>query len=151
MKFSAKNLILAASFFALLSAGPAPEAPLGVSLIRDAEALIGVPWSPLSVAGVARRTTRRAVIYGSSVAASSAAAASYEAQSAAAPQQAPTAQQQTHRPAGAPPIGTIVGSLPSGCASNAVAIDGVQYYDCKGVYYRAAFQGDNLVYMVTQP
>jgi len=151
MEFPVKNLILVPSFLALLSAGPAPEAPLGLSLIRDAEALIGVPWSPLSVAGVARRSTRRAVVYSNSVAASSAAAASYQQQAAAAPQQASASAHQTHRPAGAPPIGTVVGSLPTGCAANAVAIDGVEYYDCKGVYYRAAFQGNNLVYMVTQP
>jgi hypothetical protein len=36
---------------------------LGVQ-VRSAEAIIGRPLTPLSYAGVARRTTRRAVVYG---------------------------------------------------------------------------------------
>ena len=31
------------------------------------------------------------------------------------------------------------------------AKDGVQYYNCGGVFYRAAFQGNSLVYVVAQP
>jgi hypothetical protein len=51
---------------------------------------------------------------------------------------------------GSVPIGTVVQSLPSGCAPT--TIDGVRYYNCApGVYYRAAFQGDNLVYVSAQP
>lgn len=34
---------------------------LPVSFISDAHAVIGRPWTPASVAGVARRTTRRVV------------------------------------------------------------------------------------------
>ena len=41
--------------------------------------------------------------------------------------------------------------MPNGCADNTVTFSGVQYYDCRSVYNRAAFQGNNLVYMVTQP
>ena len=37
-------------------------------------------------------------------------------------------------------------ALPAGCA--AVAKGGVEYYQCGNVYYRAAFQGNNLVYAV---
>jgi hypothetical protein len=48
------------------------------------------------------------------------------------------------------PVGTVVQSLPPGCV--ATAIGGVQYYNCApGVYYRAAFQGNNLVYVAAQP
>jgi hypothetical protein len=34
------------------------------TLVGDASAIIGRPLTPLSFAGVARRTTRRAVMYG---------------------------------------------------------------------------------------
>jgi len=40
--------------------------------------------------------------------------------------------------------------MPPGCA--ATPIKGVEYYNCApGVYYRAVFQGNNLVYVATQP
>ena len=141
-----RNWLLAVSFAVLFMAGPAPQAPLGVTLVQEAEALFGVPFSPVSVAGVARRTTRRAVVY------SSAAASTASVQQPVAEQQAPPAQPQdgaAHRPDGAPPIGAIAATLPKGCGP--VTIGGVQYQDCKGVYYRAAFQGSKLVYVVTQP
>jgi hypothetical protein len=167
MKQSIKLPVMAISLLMLLSSGPAPEAPLGVALVQEAAAIVGVPWSPVSVAGVARRTTRRAVVVSGSYA-----AASYQQQTAVAEQQAATAQQQAavaqqqaatvqqqaatapqqaQRPAGAPPLGSIVTSLPEGCAKSTVTIGDVQYYDCSGVYYRAAFQGNNLVYVVSQP
>lgn len=38
----------------------------GVSLVKEAHAIVGRPLTPVSVAGVARRTTRRA-IYATSV------------------------------------------------------------------------------------
>jgi hypothetical protein len=38
-------------------------------LPRPAQAIIGMPWTPMSYAGVARRTTRRAVIFGGAAAA----------------------------------------------------------------------------------
>lgn len=48
------------------------------------------------------------------------------------------------------PIGTVVRPLPSGCVP--ASISGVEYYNCApGVYYRAAFQGNKLVYVATQP
>jgi hypothetical protein len=160
MKQSIKLPVMGISLLMLLSSGPAPEAPLGVALVQEAAAIVGVPWSPVSVAGVARRTTRRAVVASGSYAA----AASYQQQTAvaeqqdaaqqqatAAQQQTTTAQQQAQRPEGAPPLGSIAASLPEGCAKNTVTIGDVQYYDCSGVYYRAAFQGNNLVYVVSQP
>jgi hypothetical protein len=36
----------------------------GAPFIRDAQAIIGMPLTPFSFAGVARRTTRRAMWYG---------------------------------------------------------------------------------------
>lgn len=52
--------------------------------------------------------------------------------------------------AGSVPIGTVVSVLPAGCA--ATEIGGVQYFKCaSGDYYRAAVQGNSLVYMATKP
>ena len=45
------------------------------------------------------------------------------------------------------PIGTVVPNLPSGC--NSIVIGGVNYFQCGAVYYRAGFQGNNIVYMVS--
>lgn len=132
------------------------DSPTGSpTLVPSAQALIGLPFTPLSFAGVARRTTRRVVAVG----ATSAAMAAGAEQSALAQQQAATAQQQQavaqqqaavaaqqSRPPWAPAIGTVVQSLPGGCSS--APRGGIEYYDCGGVYYRSAFQGSNLVYVV---
>jgi hypothetical protein len=150
------------------------DAPLGVSLGAEAHAIIGLPFTPLSFAGVARRTAYRTVAYTSAAAAGSAAAAQTAAaqqQAAAAQQQAAAAQQEAAAqqqaaaaraaappppPAPAPtaggrplPIGTVVSSLPAGCVSTPVG--GVDYFYCGGNFYRAAFQGNNLVYVTAQP
>ena len=45
----------------LLLADLAPESVTGVALGREAAAIVGAPMTPLSYAGVARRTTRRVV------------------------------------------------------------------------------------------
>ena len=45
------------------------KATIGSGLTSAAEARIGRPLTPMSYAGVARRTTRRAVIYGGAAAA----------------------------------------------------------------------------------
>jgi hypothetical protein len=113
-----------------------------------------------AIAGVRRRTARRtAVVVGSASASQSAqqqqqaAAPPPEAAPAPAPAPAPAAAPApTPAPApaaGALPIGTIVQALPAGCPAEAVA--GVQYYHCGGNYYRAAFQGSQLIYVTTQP
>jgi hypothetical protein len=149
----------------------------------EAAAIVGAPLTPVSVAGVARRTTRRVVVASAattsaattSAATASAASANAAAQSAqasaaqaqsasqasaaqaqAAQQQAQAAQAQAQaaqaaaaRPAGAPPIGSVVSALPAGCVS--APKGGVEYHNCGGVYYRAAFQGNNLVYVVEAP
>jgi len=152
----------------------------------EAAAIVGAPLTPVSVAGVARRTTRRVVVASAattsaattSAATASAASANAAAQSAqasaaqaqsasqasaaqaqAAQQQAQAAQAQAQaaqaaqaaaaRPAGAPAVGSVVSALPAGCV--ATPKDGVEYQNCGGVYYRAAFQGSNLVYVVQAP
>jgi hypothetical protein len=92
-------------------------------------------------------------------------AAAATQQAAAAKQEAATANQQTAAvkqqaaaapvapppvAAGAPlPIGTVVAALPPGCVSTPVG--GVEYYYGGGNFYRAVFQGNNLVYVTAKP
>lgn len=144
---------------------------LCLGFAMEAVAIVGAPLTPVSVAGVARRTTRRVVVASAattSAATASAASANAAAQSAqasaaqaqsasqasaaqaqAAQQQAQAAQAAAARPPGAPPIGSVVSTLPAGCVS--APKGGVEYQNCGGVYYRAAFQGNNLVYVVEAP
>ena len=53
------------------------ETAVDKSLVSSAEARIGRPLTPMSYAGVARRTTRRAVAVGAGAAAAGAAAGAY--------------------------------------------------------------------------
>jgi hypothetical protein len=110
---------------------------LGLTLLPDrAEAQYG---------GVVRRTTRRrtAVVVGTSVHAADEAAAAKE--------QAETAKQAAPPPAAPPPapVGSVVSSLPSGCTKKVVS--GTEYHQCGQAWYRAAFEGNNLVYVTTTP
>jgi len=148
----------------LYLAGVSPDAPVVMTLVPEAHAVVGAPLTPVSAAGVARRTTRRVVVAESTAtqaSASSSAAAQQQAataqqQSATAQQQSATAQQQSAtaqqqqtaatRPPGAPAAGAVVTALPAGCKPETRS--GVEYQNCGGVYYRAAFQGNNLVYVV---
>ena len=94
-----------------------------VELVPEAQAVLGVR----------RRTRRRtAVVVGAS--ASAAAASS---------QQLATAQA-----ASGVPIGTVVQALPSGC--KAVTVSSSAYQDCGGSFYKAAFQGNTLIYVVVE-
>lgn len=152
-----KALVVATMLPLLYLADFSPDAPLGLTLGREAHAIVGMPFSPLSVAGVARRTTRRVVVAEAAAVESTAAAtaantaAISQQQAATAKQQSATAQQQAAaaRPVGAPAVGTIVNALPSGCVPEDKG--GVEYQKCAGVYYRSAFQGNNLVYVVQMP
>jgi hypothetical protein len=148
----------------LYLAGVSPDAPVVMTLVPEAHAVVGAPLTPVSAAGVARRTTRRVVVAESTAtqaSASSSAAAQQQAataqqQSATAQQQSATAQQQSAtaqqqqtvatRPPGAPAVGAVVTALPAGCKPETRS--GVEYQNCGGVYFRAAFQGNNLVYVV---
>jgi hypothetical protein len=141
-KRTLKPLVLGSALAVLFGADLAPDSPLGLRFAGDAHALIGRPLTPVSYAGVARRTTRRVVATEATVA--TAATASAAAAAAAQPKPPPP-------PAAGPvPIGTVVQALPPGCA--ATPIGGVEYYNCApGVYYRAVFQGNNLVYVSAKP
>lgn len=145
MRTLTKSVITAIAFACLWSMDFSPEIPFAPVLVGDAEAVIGRPATPVSYAGVARRTTRRAV-YATSASTSAAEqeAAAAQQQAAAAEQQAATAQQQAA--ANQLPKGTVVTALPSGCQSTTV--DGVSLFNCGGVMYQPTFQSNNLVYVV---
>ena len=81
--------------------GKLPRSVGPVSLFID---IIGMPFTPLSYAGVARRTAYRHVMWGA--AATSAAAATAAAAYAAHPAPAPTVVNITTTPAAAPPAST---------------------------------------------
>jgi hypothetical protein len=140
MKKMLKPIVLGLSLPALLLLDFSSDAPRGLVVGREAAAIIGVPVSPVSVAGVARRTTRRVVATEAAVATTAAAAQPKP------PPPPPPAQ----APAGPVPVGTVIQTLPPGCAPT--PIKGIEYYNCgPGVFYRSAFQGNNLVYVAAQP
>ena len=139
-----------------------------LGFVRNAEAIIGMPMTPLSVAGVARRSMYREAAVASTVAVTNAAAmdvaaANVAAANAAAAQaaaantaaaeaaaaNAAAAAANAQRAASQLPIGTMVPSLPPGC--NSTVIGGVNYFNCGGVFYRAGFQGNSVVYIVSTP
>ena len=152
LKTICKLAILSAVAVLLLMMDLTPEAsPLAfeVQWISDAHA----------VAGRQRRTRRRGAAVGYS-AGKAAGAAEAEAAAAsdtasASGQQTTTEQQQapadqTAEPAdGALPLGTIVEELPEGCTTK--VIDDVEYYYDGTNHYRAAFQGNELVYVTAKP
>ena len=165
MNRTTKLVVLGVAAGLLALADFSTEAPLGLRVAREAAAIVGAPATPGSVAGVARRTTRRTVAVTTTAAAASSSQQQQataqqqqqtaQQQQAVAQQQAATAQQQAAiaqqqaAAAGPPPVGTVVAALPAGCVSSPKG--GVQYYSCGGVTYRAAFQGNNLVYVVDKP
>jgi len=134
------KIVASGTLFGLLfGAAIAPEDPLALRLVLEAQAVVGAPLTPVSAAGVARRTTRR------TVAATSTAAAATPPQTVvvqSAPAPAPAAT-------GTLPIGTVVPALPAGCST--MTMGGVEYYKCGPDYYRTAYQGSNLVYVTAQP
>jgi hypothetical protein len=69
-----KRAFLAAAVFAFGALGSVTSSPNnGLALsVESAEARVGRPLTPVSVAGVARRTTRRAVVGGAAVGAAAA-------------------------------------------------------------------------------
>jgi nucleoid-associated protein YgaU len=171
-----RSAVIGSVLVVMLLAGIELRAPLGIRLVPDADAIIGLPFTPLSFAGVARRTAFRTMAV-SSAAASAGAASAAQQQAAAAQQQAAATQQQAaatqqqaaaaqHQAAAATPpppppppapaaaeqhlpLGTVVHSLPAGCISTPVG--GKDYFYCGGNFYRAAFEGNNLVYVTSQP
>ena len=131
-----KIVVSSAAFVVLFGAGFAPDARLGLGMLPEAQAVVGAPPTPASAAGVARRTTRRTVAVTSTATAAAATPQTVVVQAAPAT-------------SGALPIGTVVAALPAGCST--MTMSGVEYYKCGPDYYRAAYQGTNLVYVTAQP
>lgn len=141
MKTTLKIAILAVSLILMLIA----DVPyLTQQLVPEAEAIFGVR----------RRAWRRGVIIGSTMGAATEAVAMSNRQAAA---QQPAPAQQPAAPAAPPPaatgkplpLGTVVSALPAGCTSTPVG--GVDYYYCGGNFYRAMFQGNQVVYVTAKP
>ena len=165
MKRFLMPIVLSAFVLCLPIANFQPDSPLRLGFVRDAEAIIGLPWTPLSFAGVARRSMYREAVAASAMnaAAANAAAANMAAANAAAAQaaaanaaaaqaaaaNAAAAAAAAQRAAAALPIGTTVPYLPPNCTST--VINAVNYFNCGGVYYRAGFQGNSVVYIVSVP
>ena len=152
---------------------------LRIAVVAVALGFIVIPDIVCAQYGIRRRTHRRtAVVVGSTAkAAGSAQAAQAQQQTAAAQQQAATSQQKAaaaeqqavaaeQRAAAAEkeaalakqdlavaqgvlPVGTVVRTRPKDCVTTAVG--GVEYYKCGVNYYRAVFEGNNLVYVTAQP
>ncbi len=136
-----KTIVQKSAIFIILMLLSAVDIPLlPVQLVPEAQAIFGVR----------RRTAVVAYSAGAATAtASSHAAASSQQQAAPVPQQAAPASPQPVAPAQpvtAVPVGTIVQTLPGQCTP--VTVGNVQYQDCGGSFYRTAFQGNNLVYVV---
>lgn len=83
------------------------------------------------------------------VAAAQQQAAVAQQQAATAQQQAATAQQQAAAAGTQLPLGTVVPTLPAGCA--ATPSGGVNYYYCGGNFYQAVYEGSTLKYITTKP
>ena len=131
VKIATISIVLALMFIADIPLLP-------VDLVPEAHAILGV-----------RRRTA-VVAYSAGTASASAAAASSQQAAAAEQEAAAAAQQQAAaaKAASGVPVGTVVQSLPAECT--AVTVSGVQYQDCDGSFYKAAFQGNNLVYVVVE-
>ena len=108
---------------------------VGLQFVSEAQAVLGVR----------RRAARRGAVVGYEAGKAATNDANADAAQAA-PAPAPAAPAPVY---GTLPQGTIVSVLPSGCAP--LASGGVEYQHCGDNYFRAVFQGNNLVYVTTTP
>lgn len=142
---SPSRIVLSTMIFATLAFVEIDTAnPFHIWMLKEAHAVVGMPATPVSVAGVARRSAVRttAVVATSAAVATSATVAS----SAAKP---PSPPPPPASPVPAFPVGTVISALPAGCAG--VQLKGVTYFNCQGTYFRPAYQGQNVVYIVEAP
>ena len=159
-----KIVVLTTSLIVMLIAN-IPFLP--VQLVPDADAIFGVRRRAYvtgvvvgaSIASAGARSQEAAMAQQQQTMAAQQQAAAAQQQAAAAQQQAAAAQQQAAmaaRPAPPPaaagtplPLGTVVAALPGGCTSTPTG--GVEYFYCGGNFYRAAFQGNTVVYVTAKP
>jgi len=156
IKLTILAVVAGMAFFVDLSPATSPI-PMEVQFVSEAQAIFGVR----------RRAIRRGVVVGYAAAEGAEAGAVAQQQAVTAEQQATTAQQQsattqqqaataqhenavvTKAAAGALALGTVVATLPGGCTQ--MSSGGIEYYHCGADYYRAVFQGNNLVYVTASP
>jgi hypothetical protein len=158
-----RKLAIPAAVAVLLFMANIPPEPsrhlLGIQLIGDAKAIFGVR----------RRTRRRSLFFGYEAGRAAAEAQQSDSsqkstsseqnstsqqsgtsQKTTEPKHAATATQPHSAKTGKPlPLGTVVPSLPSGCSPTTSG--DIEYYHCGSDYYRAVFQGNNLVYVTAKP
>jgi hypothetical protein len=140
MKTILKTAVLSVCTGLLFLVDVPPQFPLRVEFVPEAHAILGVR----------RRAFRRGAVVGASVAATDVAVVGATNAAASQPAAAPAPAAPAPAADGKPlPLGTVVNSLPAGCTSTPVG--GVDYYYCGGNFYKAAFQGNNLVYVTTKP
>jgi hypothetical protein len=132
MRTAIKIMVFVCSVMFVCSVNVMKERSQEMTFVGNAEAIIGAPLTPFSYAGAARRTVRR---MGPVVA-------------VAPPPPTVVVVNTPAPPVTTVPVGTVVQVLPAGCTS--VAVSGVNYSDCGGVFYKTAFQGNNLVYVVVE-
>jgi hypothetical protein len=151
MKIAATTIALVLMFIADIPLLP-------VQLVPEAQAILGVRRRTAVVAYSAGTASASAAASQQQAAAAEQQAAAAKQEAAAAKQEAAAAKQQAAVAPPAPPpaaadkplpLGTVVSALPAGCTSTPVG--GVDYYYCGGNFYRAMFQGNNLVYVTAQP
>ncbi|MBW2244288.1 MAG: hypothetical protein JRH01_20080 [Deltaproteobacteria bacterium] len=100
-----------------------------------AEAIVGRPMTPVSVAGTARRSVRRTgrrVVRRTAVVAGAAVVTTAAVTTVAVVS-----------------VGTRVVALPGGCTT--VVTMGVSLHQCGPTYYQPVFQSGSVVYVVVQP
>ena len=150
MKFLSKFFIFSAVTILLFAGDLDESTQFGFRIIQDAEARVGRPLTPVSVAGVRRRTRRRTAVGTAAVIGTAAVVATplYAAPATTYVAPATTTVVVESAPAPAPmlAVGTIISALPSGC--NSLTVSGASYFNCNGTYLKPALQGDSLAYMV---
>jgi hypothetical protein len=91
-----------------------------------------------------------AVVSSASSSANASAAAAANANAAAANANAAAkASAPAAAPAGPPPVGTVVTTLPPGCTTS--VLNNVEYQRCGSTYFKPTMMGSNLVFVVAQP
>jgi hypothetical protein len=149
------TIVISASFLML------PEANAVFGVRRRTAVVTAAVVESADSAKVAQSQQQTAVAQQQAAAANQQAAAAQQQAAAANQQIAASKPQAAAAPAAPPPaapavaagkslpMGTVVPALPPGCVSTPV--NGVEYYYGGGNFYRAVFQGNNLVYVTAQP
>ena len=127
-----------------------PDADAVFGVRRRTAFRTAVVVSEVDAAKMAKSQQQAAAAQQQAAAATAQAAAATAAAAAAKAQAAVVVVPPPPAASGQPlPMGTVVSALPPGCVSTPVG--GVEYYYGGGNFYRAVFQGNNLVYVTAQP